>query len=102
MVANLKLILAYEHTRNLDFKNGLEVMNLHTELNREGTTMVMVTHSLHDSEFARRIVNQFDGFIVTKNQKRPGINRRNQRIVNIPFSVSLINAFMISICSNIK
>ncbi|MEA5006342.1 MAG: ABC transporter ATP-binding protein [Rikenellaceae bacterium] len=63
VVANPKLILADEPTGNLDSKNGLEVMNLLTELNQEGTTIVMVTHSLHDSEFAHRVVNLFDGQI---------------------------------------
>jgi putative ABC transport system ATP-binding protein len=66
VVANPKLILADEPTGNLDSKNGLEVMNLLTELNREGTTIVMVTHSLHDSEFAHRVVNLFDGQIITE------------------------------------
>ncbi len=70
VVANPKLILADEPTGNLDSKNGLEVMNLLTELNREGATIVMVTHSLHDSEFAHRIVNLFDGSIVTENLKK--------------------------------
>ncbi|MFO7925035.1 MAG: ABC transporter ATP-binding protein [Bacteroidales bacterium] len=70
VVANPKLILADEPTGNLDSKNGLEVMNLLTELNREGTTIIMVTHSLHDSEFAHRIVNLFDGSIVTENLKK--------------------------------
>ncbi len=70
VVANPKLILADEPTGNLDSKNGLEVMNLLTELNREGTTIVMVTHSLHDSEFAHRIVNLFDGQIITEEVKR--------------------------------
>ena len=70
VVANPKLILADEPTGNLDSKNGLEVMNLMTELNREGTTIIMVTHSLHDSEFAHRIVNLFDGSIVTENLKK--------------------------------
>lgn len=65
VVANPKLILADEPTGNLDSKNGLEVMNLLTELNREGTTIVMVTHSLHDSGFAHRIINLFDGEIIT-------------------------------------
>lgn len=65
VVANPKLILADEPTGNLDSKNGLEVMNLLTELNQEGTTIVMVTHSLHDSEFAHRVVNLFDGQIVS-------------------------------------
>ena len=70
VVANPKLILADEPTGNLDSKNGLEVMNLLTELNREGTTIVMVTHSLHDSEFAHRVVNLFDGKVITEEVKR--------------------------------
>ncbi len=70
VVANPKLILADEPTGNLDSKNGLEVMNLLTELNREGTTIVMVTHSLHDAGFAHRIINLFDGQIITEEQKK--------------------------------
>ena len=70
VVANPKLILADEPTGNLDSKNGLEVMNLLTELNREGTTIVMVTHSLHDSEFAHRVINLFDGQIITEEMKK--------------------------------
>lgn len=69
VVANPKLILADEPTGNLDSKNGLEVMNLLTELNREGTTIVMVTHSIHDSEFAHRVVNLFDGQVITEEVK---------------------------------
>jgi putative ABC transport system ATP-binding protein len=69
VVANPKLILADEPTGNLDSKNGLEVMNLLTELNREGTTIVMVTHSLHDSEFAHRVINLFDGQVITEELK---------------------------------
>lgn len=70
VVANPKLILADEPTGNLDSKNGLEVMNLLTELNREGTTIVMVTHSMHDSGFAHRVINLFDGQIITEEVKR--------------------------------
>lgn len=69
VVANPKLILADEPTGNLDSKNGLEVMNLLTELNKEGTSIVMVTHSDHDADFAHKIVNLFDGQIVTENKK---------------------------------
>ncbi len=71
VVANPKLILADEPTGNLDSKNGLEVMNLLTELNREGTTIVMVTHSLHDSGFAHRVINLFDGKVLTENVNEP-------------------------------
>ena len=71
VVTNPKLILADEPTGNLDSKNGLEVMNLLTELNQEGTTIVMVTHSDHDSHFAHRIVNLFDGQIVTESRNKP-------------------------------
>jgi len=70
VVANPKLILADEPTGNLDSKNGLEVMNLLTELNREGTTIVMVTHSMHDSEFAHRVINLFDGQVITEEVKK--------------------------------
>lgn len=64
VVAKPKLILADEPTGNLDSKNGLEVMQLLEQLNTEGTTIVMVTHSQHDATFADRIVNLFDGQIV--------------------------------------
>ena len=64
VVTNPKLILADEPTGNLDSKNGAEVMNLLTELNREGTTIVMVTHSRHDASFAHRTVHLFDGSVV--------------------------------------
>ena len=60
------VILADEPTGNLDSKNGAEVMNLLTELNREGTTIIMVTHSQHDAGFAGRIINLFDGQVVTE------------------------------------
>jgi len=61
VVANPRLILADEPTGNLDSKNGTEVMNLLTELNGEGTTIVMVTHSQHDAGYANRVINLFDG-----------------------------------------
>ena len=64
VVANPKLILADEPTGNLDSKNGREVMDLLTELHREGATIVMVTHSQKDAGFAQRIINLFDGRIV--------------------------------------
>ena len=66
VAANPKLILADEPTGNLDSKNGQEVMNLLNELNKEGTTIVMVTHSQHDAGFASRIINLFDGQVVTE------------------------------------
>ena len=65
VVSNPKLILADEPTGNLDSKNGLEVMELLTELNKEGTTIIMVTHSKHDASFAHRVINLFDGSIVS-------------------------------------
>lgn len=70
VVANPKLILADEPTGNLDSKNGADVMNLLTELNKEGTTIIMVTHSQHDASFAHRTVNLFDGEIVTEVRNR--------------------------------
>ena len=65
VVSNPKLILADEPTGNLDSKNGKEVMDLLTELNDEGTTIVMVTHSQKDAAVAQRIINLFDGRIVS-------------------------------------
>ena len=65
VVSNPKLILADEPTGNLDSKNGKEVMDLLTQLNEEGTTIVMVTHSQKDASCAQRIVNLFDGQIVS-------------------------------------
>ena len=70
VVAGPKLILADEPTGNLDSKNGAEGMNLLTELNQEGTTIVMVTHSQHDSSYAHRVVHLFDGQIVTELENR--------------------------------
>ena len=70
VVANPKLILADEPTGNLDSKNGLEVMKLLTELNKEGTTIIMVTHSERDAGFSHRIINLFDGKIITEEMKR--------------------------------
>jgi putative ABC transport system ATP-binding protein len=70
VVITPKLILADEPTGNLDSANGEEVMNLLTELNTEGTTIIMVTHSPSDAEKAHRIVHLFDGHIVTENIKK--------------------------------
>jgi putative ABC transport system ATP-binding protein len=67
VVNNPKLILADEPTGNLDSKNGAEVMHLLTSLNDKGTTIVMVTHSEHDSRYAHRIVHMLDGDTVTEN-----------------------------------
>ncbi len=64
VVARPKLILADEPTGNLDSKNGKEVMDLLSELNREGTTIVMVTHSRKDAAVAQRTIDLFDGKIV--------------------------------------
>lgn len=70
VVSKPHLILADEPTGNLDSANGEEVMNLLTELNQEGTTVVMVTHSPTDADKAHRIVQLFDGHIVTENIKQ--------------------------------
>lgn len=64
VVCGPKLILADEPTGNLDSKNGIEVMEMLSELNREGTTIIMVTHSQRDAGYAQRILNLFDGKLV--------------------------------------
>ena len=63
VLPNPKIILADEPTGNLDSKNGREVMDLLSELHREGTTIIMVTHSQHDASYADRIVKLHDGEI---------------------------------------
>ena len=64
VVFSPKIILADEPTGNLDSKNGIEVMKLLTELHREGTTIVMVTHSDRDASMAQRVIKLFDGKVV--------------------------------------
>ena len=68
VVARPALVLADEPTGNLDSRNGIEVMNMLTELNRAGTTIIMVTHSRHDAGYAHRVINLFDGQIVTESE----------------------------------
>ncbi|MCF7910902.1 MAG: ABC transporter ATP-binding protein [Candidatus Cloacimonetes bacterium] len=70
VITNPKLILADEPTGNLDSANGEEVMDMLTQLNEAGTTIVMVTHSPTDAEYAHRIIQLFDGHIVTENIKK--------------------------------
>lgn len=67
VVANPKVILADEPTGNLDSANGKEVMDMLKSLNEEGTTIIMVTHSPRDANYANRIVQLFDGKIITEN-----------------------------------
>ena len=70
VIGRPQLILADEPTGNLDSRNGIEVMELLSELNREGTTIVMVTHSQRDAAYAQRTVNLFDGQIVESLEDR--------------------------------
>lgn len=64
VVGKPKVILADEPTGNLDSRNGMEVMELLSKLNAEGTTIIMVTHSRHDATYADRIINLYDGQVV--------------------------------------
>ncbi|WP_138431257.1 ABC transporter ATP-binding protein [Fodinibius saliphilus] len=66
VVADADLILADEPTGNLDSDHGDEVMKVLAELHDQGTTIVMVTHSPHDADYAERVINLFDGHIVTE------------------------------------
>ncbi len=67
VVARPKMLLADEPTGNLDSANGDEVMRMLTDLNAEGTTIVMVTHSMPHAQYATRIINLFDGQVVAEN-----------------------------------
>jgi putative ABC transport system ATP-binding protein len=73
VISKPKLILADEPTGNLDSAHGQEVMNLLTELNEAGTTIVMVTHSPTDAEYSHRIINLFDGQVISENVKETSI-----------------------------
>ncbi len=77
VVGEPRLILADEPTGNLDSSNGQEVMNLLVKLNGEGTTIVIVTHSLSHAEYGQRIVNLFDGHVLTENVVRLTREARN-------------------------
>ncbi len=70
IVTRPRLLLADEPTGNLDSMHGEEVMNILNELNKEGMTIVMVTHSHHDASYSRRIVHLFDGQIINENLNR--------------------------------
>jgi len=74
VIANPRLILADEPTGNLDSSHGGEVMRLLAALNEAGTTIVMVTHSAHDAEYAHRIVHLFDGHVVSENVLKGMVN----------------------------
>ena len=66
VVTDCNLILADEPTGNLDSTNGVEVMELLSELNRQGTTIVIVTHSERDAKYAHRVIHLLDGKIVSE------------------------------------
>jgi len=68
VVCNPRLILADEPTGNLDSKNGKEVMDMLAQLNDEGTTIIMVTHSQRDASYAQRVIHMLDGFLVEKTE----------------------------------
>jgi putative ABC transport system ATP-binding protein len=74
VIARPKLILADEPTGNLDSTHGAEVMRLLGDLNEKGTTIVMVTHSAHDAEYADRVVHLFDGHVVSENFTKGMVN----------------------------
>ena len=71
VVTDCKLLLADEPTGNLDSVNGMEVMELLSDLNRQGTTVIIVTHSQRDAMYAHRVIQLLDGQIVAENINRP-------------------------------
>lgn len=79
VVADCKLLLADEPTGNLDSTNGVEVMELLSELNRQGTTVIIVTHSQRDATYAHRVIQLFDGQIVAENINRP-LNEKQETL----------------------
>lgn len=75
IVTKARLLLADEPTGNLDSTNGMEVMELLNILNKQGSTIVMVTHSQRDAAYAHRIIRLLDGKIIAENLNRPMLNK---------------------------
>ena len=71
LINDPEILLADEPTGNLDSVNGIEVMELLSELNRQGTTIIIVTHSQRDAKYAHRVIQLLDGQIVAENINRP-------------------------------
>ncbi|WP_294589487.1 ABC transporter ATP-binding protein [uncultured Bacteroides sp.] len=71
VVADCKLLLADEPTGNLDSVNGIEVMELLSQLNRQGTTIIIVTHSQRDATYAHRTIQLFDGQVMAESINHP-------------------------------
>ncbi|MGD1848309.1 MAG: ABC transporter ATP-binding protein [Salibacteraceae bacterium] len=71
VISQPKIILADEPTGNLDSSHGNEVMNLLSDLNDAGTTIIMVTHSSHDASYSNRTIQLLDGTVVSENTKQP-------------------------------
>lgn len=71
VVTNARLLLADEPTGNLDSANGIEVMELLSSLNKQGTTIIIVTHSQRDASYSHRIIRLLDGKIIAENHNRP-------------------------------
>ncbi|HEY9114853.1 MAG TPA: ABC transporter ATP-binding protein [Bacteroidales bacterium] len=67
IIANPPLLLADEPTGNLDSMHGEEVMNILSDLNKEGTSIIMVTHSQRDATYSHRVIHLFDGQIINEN-----------------------------------
>ena len=83
VVTDCKLLLADEPTGNLDSVNGIEVMELLSELNAQGTTIIIVTHSQRDAMYAHRVIQLLDGQIVAENVNRPlgkNVSAKNETV----------------------
>ena len=97
VVTDCKLLLADEPTGNLDSVNGVEVMELLSELNRQGTTIIIVTHSQRDATYAHRIIRLLDGQIVSENINRPLEKSTSYRNLMKRKKFSFINVFGLAI-----
>lgn len=83
IVTKARLLLADEPTGNLDSTNGMEVMELLNILNKQGSTIVMVTHSQRDAAYAHRIIRLLDGKIIAENLNRPMLNKIENKQIDL-------------------
>jgi ABC-type lipoprotein export system ATPase subunit len=79
VIINPKLILADEPTGNLNSKQGEEIMELFKKLNREGTTIIQVTHSEKNAAYSDRVIHLLDGWMESEAGTENGARKKKSK-----------------------